>query len=309
MQGQSDRPQLITVQDMVEVVRMPCDIIGRIDRTVSRPAPISDSAPECVSFYSKSADKAAAIIGGSKAGVVLCAPEAAAAVGACDDRTVLLVSNPRLAFIRVMNAFFAPEKPVGIHPTAVIHPEAELGERVYIGPFCHIGKVCIGDRTVIEGHAHIYRNVCIGSDCLVQSHVVLGAASLGLERNESGEYERSPEIGGVLIGDNVVIGTFSRVDRGTMSCTVVEDGVKLDSHVGVGHNCHVGQHAGLASYTWMAGSSRVEDHCWVSAHACLREGVVVGRGATVGMGAVVTRDVRPGTTVFGVPARERRSGS
>jgi len=294
----------ITVQELREAVGMECQVLGNVDRTVVRPSPIDAATPDSVTFYSKGADGAKARIGASLAAVVLCTPEAAAMLEDTGHRTLLLVPNPRLAFIRVMNHFFAPPRPVGIHPTAVIHPEAKLGKDVYVGPFTYIGKAEIGDDTVIDGHVHVYDNVCLGRRCLVQASVVLGACSLGLERNDEGQYERSPEIGGVVIGNDVVIGHFSRVDRGTITDTVLGDGVKLDSYVGVGHNCVVGRHSGLASYAWMAGSSRIGEFAWVSAHACLREGVVVGARALVGMGAVVLRDVPDGTTVYGVPARE-----
>ena len=308
-EGESGRPQVITVLDMVEAVRMPCDIIGRSDRTVSRPAPISDSAPECVSFYSKSAENASCVIGASRAGVILCAPESAVAVGACDDRTMLLVSNPRLAFIRVMNAFFAPEKPVGIHPTAVIHPEAELGERVYIGPFCYIGKASIGADTVIDGHAYIYDGVRVGKRCVVQANAVVGSKGFGLERNEVGAFEALPHLGGVDVGDDVLISSGVVIARGTFGDTVIGAGTKIDPLTQISHNVVVGRDCGICASVVIAGSVEIGERAWISFCASVRNGISIGAGATVGMGAVVTRDVPPGTTVYGVPARERQSVS
>jgi len=297
-----DKP--IDVQELRDAVAMDCQIVGGAERTVTRPAPIDDAGPDAVTFYSKGVEGAAARIGASDAGVVLCTPEAATTIEVSDSRTLLLVSNPRLAFIRVMNRFFAPPRPVGIHPTAVIHPEAKLGKDVYIGPFTYVGKAEIGDYTVVEGHGHIGDKVRIGGRCWLQPHCVLGCSSFALERNADGQLEGFPQLGGVALGDDVQLGRGATVDRATFGCTEIASGCRIDGGAVIAHNCRIERCAAIGWRAVLLGAVHVGERAWVSPGACIREGVEVGLRATVGMGAVVTKDVPSGATVYGVPARE-----
>jgi len=293
----------ITVRELCDAVGMDFHVRGGSDRVVVRPAPIDGASADSVTFYSKGVEGASHRIGASGAGVVVCTPEAASAMNKQGDRTLLLVSNPRLAFIRIMNRFFAPPRPVGIHPMAVIHPEAKLGKDVYIGPFTYIGKSEIGDGTVIDGHAHVYDNVRIGRGCTVQAAAVIGSRGFGLERNDDGVFEELVHVGGVLIGDNVLVSSGVVIARGTIGDTVIGKGTKIDPLTQISHNVVIGRDCGVCASVVIAGSVTVGDRAWVSFCASMRNGVSVGADAIVGMGAVVTRDVPEGATVYGVPAK------
>ncbi len=293
----------ITVDELCGVVGMPCIVVGRCDRSVVRAVPISDATPDAVTFYSKDAEDAAERIRASAAGVVVCQDGLWESRGDCGEKTLLLVAKPRLAFIRIMNHFFAPPRPEGIHPTAVVDPEAKLGEHVYVGPFTYVGRAVIGDGTVIDGHVHIYDSVRIGKNCRVQSHCVLGEGSLALERNEVGWLEEFPQCGGVALGDDVLLARGSVIDRGTFGDTVVGEGCKIDGGTVIAHNARIGPRCVVGWGVWVA-SVQMGAGCWVAPGACVREGLCIGAGATVGMGAVVTKDVPEGATVYGVPARE-----
>ncbi|MBN1152069.1 MAG: hypothetical protein JXA58_02560 [Dehalococcoidia bacterium] len=294
----------ITVGDLCGAVGMGCEVLGDAERIVTRPAPIDTSTPDSVTFYSRRAENARAQIEASRAAVVVCTPEAAATLERVDERTLLLVSKPRLAFIRIMNRFFAPPRPVGIHPTAVIHPEAKLGKDVYIGPFTYVGKAEIGDGTTIDGSAYVYDGVTIGRRCTIQAMAVIGARGFALERCEDSAMEEMPHLGGVDIGDDVLVGPHSCIDRGTMTHTTIGQGVKIDSHVHVAHNVMVECDAVLCAYAELCGSVRIGARSWIAPCACVREGISIGPDAFIGMGAVVTRDVPEGATVYGVPARQ-----
>lgn len=294
----------ITVQELREAVGMECQVLGDADRTVVRPAPIDAATPDSVTFYSKGADGAKARIEASGAAVVLCTPEVAATLADATSRTLLLVAKPRLAFIRVMNRFFAPPRPVGIHPTAVIHPEAKLGNDVHIGPFTYVGRAEIGDGTVIDGHGHIYDGVRIGRNCTIQAGAVIGARGFGLERDEQGVFEELAHIGGVMIGDGVLVSSGVVIARGTIGDTVIGSGTKIDPLTEISHNVVVGPNCGICASVVVAGSVQIGEQSWVSFCASLRNGVRIGARATVGMGAVVTKDVPDGATVYGVPASE-----
>ena len=294
----------ITVQELCEVVGMPCEVLGSVDCVVTRPAPIDAATPDSVSFYSRGTEGAGERIGASGAGVVICTPEAAATLAELEGRTLLLVPNPRLAFIRVMNRFFAPPHPVGIHPTAVIHPEAKLGKDVYIGPFTYVGKAEIGDGTVIDGYAYIYDNVRIGRHCTVQASAVIGSRGFGLERNERREFEEFPHIGGVVIRDNVLVSSGVVIARGTLSDTVIGSGTKIDPLCQISHNVQIGRHCGVCALSTISGSVRVGDFAWIAGGTSVREGLSVGGEALVGLGSVVLKDVPQGATVYGVPAKQ-----
>lgn len=296
--------QTVTIRELCDATQMDCQVLGNADRVVVRPAPIDDSTPDSVTFYSKLAEHAGKRIGASGAGVVVCTPEAAATLQGEGERTLLLVANPRLAFIRVMNRFFAPPRPVGIHPTAVIHPEAKLGKGVYIGPFTYVGKAEIGDGTVVDGHAHIYDNVRIGCNCTVQAAAVIGSRGFGLERNESGEFEELPHVGGVLIGNDVLVSSGVVIARGTLRDTVIGDGTKIDPLCEISHNVSIGRNCGICASSTFSGSVHIGDAAWVAGGVSVREGVQIGVKSLVGLCSLVLKDVPDGATVYGVPARQ-----
>lgn len=200
---------------------------------------------------------------GSDASVVICS-EGAPRPG----QAFLLVDNPRLAFIRVVRRFFNPEVE-GIHPSAQINwLVVTMGERVRVGP-----------------------------------GAVIGFSGFGYERNEEGAYEHFPHLGGVIIGDDVDIGSNTCIDRGVLGDTVICDGAKIDNLVHIAHNARIGKNCIIVAHSCIAGSARIEDGAWIAPHGCVRDGVTVGEGAMVGMGAVVTKDVEAYDVVVGVPAK------
>ena len=288
----------ITVDELREVVGMPCHIVGDATLTVCRPAPIDDATPECVTFYSRGAEDPPERIRASAARVVVCQEGLRESLGDCSGKTLLLVANPRLAFIRVMRTFFAPPRLVGIHPTAVIEDGAVLGSDVYVGPFTYIGRVVIGDGTVIDGHVHIYDNVRIGRNCTIQAGAVIGSDGFGYERNEKGEPEDFPDIGGVTVEDEVCIGSGACIDRGTLAHTTIGRGTKVDNLVHVAHNVTIGPGCLLTGMANLSGGSKLGEGVYVGPSAWIA-GVSVGDGAWVTGGAVVTRDVKPGQKVSG----------
>ena len=260
----------ISVGYLCGAVGMDCEVRGNAERVVARPAPIDASTPDSVTFYSRLTEDACARIGASGAGVVVCTPEAAATLQGEGERTLLLVSNPRLAFIRIMNRFFAPPRPVGIHPTVDIHPEAKLGNDVYIGPFTYVGKAEIGDGTVIDGHVHIYDKVRIGRHCSVHAGVVIGGSSFALELDQDGTYVEFPQVGGVLIEDNVLVGRSSIIDRGALGDTLVRTGVKIDDLAVIAHNVELENNSVVGCHAVVLGSVVVKSGAWIAPCACIR---------------------------------------
>jgi UDP-3-O-[3-hydroxymyristoyl] glucosamine N-acyltransferase len=218
-------------------------------------------------------------------------------------QAVVRSPNARLDFVRVVERFFAKPMPRGIHATAVIDPEANIHPEVYIGPFTYVGKCEIGEGTVIYGHVHVYSKTRIGRNVIIHAGTVIGADGFGYQRNETGELEKFPHIGGVIIEDNVEIGSNTIIDRGTLGDTIIREGAKIDNLVHIAHNVVVGRHAAVIAHAMVGGSTRIGDYAWVAPSACLRDGISIGDRATVGLGALVVKDVPDDTTVMGAPAR------
>ena len=189
----------ITVKELCHAVGMKYKVLGSADKCVTMPSPIDEANEESVSFYSRKAEDALETIRNSTAKVIICSEELEPVIEGYRDKTFILVSNPRLAFIRMMQEYFQEKTQFGIHPTAVIDDAAEIHPNVYVGPHCNIGRCQIGEGTIIDGNVHIYSNVKIGGNVIIQAGTVIGARGFGFERNERGELENFPHIGDVVI--------------------------------------------------------------------------------------------------------------
>lgn len=220
--------------------------------------------------------------------------------------TALLCDNPRLAFMRAVQRYFPPALPVpGVHPTACVDPSAVIDPSAHVGAYCVIGAGCtIGAGTVIHPHVTLYSGVKIGRYCRVNSGTVIGADGFGYERNDAGELEKFPHIGGVLIADNVEIGSNTSIDRGTLGHTVIHARVRIDNLVHVSHNVEIGEDTAVIALSMLGGSVRIGSGAWIAPGAVLMNQVGVGEGATVGLGAVVVKNVSDGQTVMGAPAQD-----
>ncbi len=192
----------------------------------------------------------------------------------------LVVANPYLAFAQISQLFEPQIEREGLHPSAQIAASVSLGKDVSIGQNvvisagCVIGDgVTIGANTligaqctiaagaVLNGNVTLYRRVKIGARTIIHSGAVLGAAGFGFTPNDQGKFETIAQLGGVQIGSDVSIGAGSTIDCGTIEDTVIEDGVKIDNLVQIGHNCHVGAHSLICGCTGLAGSTVIGKHC------------------------------------------------
>jgi UDP-3-O-[3-hydroxymyristoyl] glucosamine N-acyltransferase len=259
----------------------------------------------------------------SRAGSFLVGAELESALPATAPRVV--VSEPYAA-LRTLLAYLHPEEPAvpGVHPTAVLGRGVQLGEGVRIGPYAVIGDgVTIGDETRIEAHCVLGAETTIGPACTLHPHVVtypgtiigrgvilhagVRVGSDGFGYIESGGvHEKIPQVGRAVIGDFVEIGANTTIDRGSLGDTVVGEGVKIDNLVQVAHNVRVGAASLLAALVGIAGSTRIGRGTWFGGRASAINHLDIGDGARVTFGSTVTRDVPPGETVSGYPARPHR---
>lgn len=219
-------------------------------------------------------------------------------------KVLVVVKKPRNAIAKIGNAFFVQRPVLGIHPTAIVDEDAVIAEGVSVGPYCVIGKVKIGKGTTIGAYVKIYDSCEIGSNCNIADHVVLGGEGFGYEKDENGDWFKFPQIGGLLIGNNVDIGSFTAIDRGALSVTKIGDNTKIDGKCKIAHNVVVGKNVVFTGGSGAGGSCVIGDNVWVGSAAKIKDWVKIGEGAFLGIGAVVIRNVKPNTKVFGNPAKE-----
>ncbi|MDB5849238.1 MAG: UDP-3-O-(3-hydroxymyristoyl)glucosamine N-acyltransferase, partial [Rhodoferax sp.] len=200
----------------------------------------------------------------SQAACVIVGPaiaEAARTRGAC-----IVAPDPYLYFARLTQLWRRSSgrgpKP-GIHPTAVVDAEAVVDPTASIGPLCVVERGAhIGAYTVLKSRVTVSEDCHIGARCLLHPGVVIGADGFGFAPN-AGAWEKIEQLGAVRIGDDVEIGANTCIDRGALADTVIEDGVKLDNLIQIGHNVRIGRHSALAGCSAVAGSATIGAHCTV----------------------------------------------
>lgn len=228
----------------------------------------------------------------------------------------------KVSFLKLLRLFEKkPNWGVGISDKASIHPSAKIGKNVRIMDFCVIGEeavigdncilhwgvvvepgAIIGENTEIRANTVIGFRCEIGKDCIIHSNTTIGADGFGFTDYQGVRY-KIPQIGIVRIGDNVEIGAGCTIDRATIEVTSIGNHTKLDDQVHIGHNCRVGNYVYMAGASVLAGGVVIEDGCMIAGQTAIAEHLTIGKGSIV-MGLTgVTKDLEPGSTVFGIPAR------
>jgi len=234
----------------------------------------------------------------------------------------IFVDHPRLAFGKLL--FLSAQTPPlaeGVHSTAVVAGNASIGEGARIGPyavieedasigaraliypFCYVGARCrVGAGSVLYPHAVLYQDVRMGERCIVHAGAVLGADGFGFGLQD-GKRMKIPQVGGVVLGDDVEIGALTAVDRATAGDTSVGDGSKLDNLIQIGHNVRLGKDAAIASQTGVSGSCVIGDRVTMAGQVALTDHAVVGNDVVLAGRSAVVKDLPDAGTYFGTPAR------
>jgi len=240
-------------------------------------------------------------------------------------RPLLLVDDARLAASVLLGQVREVQNPPlspGVHRGAFVDATAELGAGVVVGPGAVIeAGARVGARSRVLAHAFVGRGTTVGEDCVLHPgavvldncqlgarvilwpFAVVGRDGFGFFRHE-GRHRRIPQVGGVVLGDDVEVGAYSSIDRGTVEPTVVEEGAKIDSHCHVAHNCHIGAHVLLVGYARMGGSVSLGKNVILAQNAAVGEGLSVGDGAVLATSCnAYYEDVPAGAVMLGAPAR------
>jgi UDP-3-O-[3-hydroxymyristoyl] glucosamine N-acyltransferase len=242
------------------------------------------------------------------------------------NRKVLIrVANARVAFAKVLPHFFPePTFPAGAHPTAVVSATAQIDPTAHIGPHCVVGeKVRIGPCCVLQGGNHVgtnceltedvvlfpnvvlYANTEIGRHVRIHSGTVVGADGFGYVPDE-GIHRKVPQIGNVIIRDDVEIGANVTIDRGALGPTVIGRGTKIDNLVQIGHNVLLGEHCLIVSQAGIAGSTKLGNYVILGGQVGLAGHLKIGNRVTVAAQSGVMHNIADGEKWFGYPAQPDR---
>ena len=291
-----------------------CRLDGAADIEIRGVLSLEQAGPADLSFVARKdylarlADsRAAAVIVGEDWGPV--------------DRPALRTRNPYLALARALAIVYPPAVPApGVHPTAVVAPEASVSPLATVGPLCVVGRgTSIGAHTVLEGQVAVGTDVRIGSHCrlapqvvlrdgvalgdrvIIHSGAVIGADGFGYAREGTG-YLKIPQVGRVVIEDDVEVGANTTIDRATLGETRIGRGTKIDNQVQIAHNVQVGADTIIVAQVGISGSTRIGSRVTIAGQVGVVDHVEIGDDVIVGAQAGVSKDIPSRSVVLGAPA-------
>ena len=297
-------------------------IEGDENATVHTFAKIEEGIPGAISFLSN--PKYTHYIYDTQSGIVLVnkdfAPEKEV------KATLIRVDNAYESLAKLLNLYeMSKPKKTGVDPLAYIAPTAKIGQNVYIAPFaCVADGAEVGDNTVLHPHATVGTSAKVGSDCILYPHAtvyhdcrvgnhcilhagsVIGADGFGFAPSPEG-YEKIPQIGIVILEDNVEVGANTCIDRATMGATIIRKGVKLDNLIQIAHNVEVGSHTVMASQVGIAGSTKVGEWCMFGGQTGLAGHIKIGNKVNLGAQSGVPGSIKDGQNLIGTPPMELKA--
>ena len=267
---------------------------GDPEQRIERLAPLDTAGPQDLSFLSN--PRYQQQLAASRAACVIVAPamlEVARARGAC-----IVADDPYLYFARATQLWkrlHGPARAPGVHASAVVDATAVVHPSASIGPLCVVERGAhVGAGTVLMSHVTVGEDCHVGERCVVHAGAVIGADGFGFAP-EGGTWVKIEQLGAVRIGNDVEIGANTCIDRGALQDTVIEDGVKLDNLVQIGHNVRVGRHSAMAGCVGVAGSATIGAHCTLGGGAIVLGHLALADGVHVSAATVVTHSLqRPG---------------
>jgi UDP-3-O-[3-hydroxymyristoyl] glucosamine N-acyltransferase len=217
---------------------------------------------------------------------------------------LIVTDNPYLYYARLTQLWRGQQpgsRRSGVHPSAVVDPQASVDASAYVGPLCVVERgAIIGPSSVLKSRVTVGEDCVIGARCIMHAGVVIGADGFGFAP-DGARWEKIEQLGAVRIGDDVEIGANTCIDRGALQDTVIEDGVKLDNLIQIGHNVRVGAHTAMAGCVGVAGSATIGPNCTIGGGAVVLGHLTLAAGVHISAATVVTKSIsKPGhyTGVF-----------
>ncbi|WP_434036114.1 UDP-3-O-(3-hydroxymyristoyl)glucosamine N-acyltransferase [Formosa sp. 4Alg 33] len=238
------------------------------------------------------------------------------------NTTLIKVSDAYKAFSKLLEFYnSAKMNKVGIETPSFIAESSKHGDNIYIGAFAYIGEhvkigdnvkiypnayigdnVSIGNNTVLFSGAKIYSETVIGNNCVINSGCVIGADGFGFAPNVSGEYDKVPQIGNVILEDFVDIGAGTSIDRATLGSTIIRSGVKLDNQIQIAHNVEVGRNTVIAAQTGIAGSTKIGENCQIGGQVGIVGHITIGNNVKIQAQSGINKSIKDGEILQGSPA-------
>ena len=302
-------------------------LYGNANALVSDVAPIEQAGPQHLSFVTE--EKYLPYLGQTKAGVVLITRSVVEGKIAFPDGegkaggAFILVENARASMGQLLQLVAKAMNPVkkGIEQPSFVSEGVHLPEDVYVGAFTYIGKnvrigkgvqlypnvyigdnVTIGDHTVLYAGVKVYYNCIIGANCILHAGVVIGSDGFGFEPDEMGVNQKIPQIGNVVIEDDVEIGANTTVDRAMMGSTIIRRNAKIDNLVQVAHNVEVGESTFLCAQVGIAGSSKIGKHCILAGQVGIAGHIEIADNCIFGAQTGVPNSIKKPGMYMGYPA-------
>lgn len=308
-----------TLAELAE--RFELNLAGDGQHRVDRVGTLADSGPEAISFLANRSYRTQ--LADTRAGAVILAE--ADAVDCPVNH--LIAADPYLTYARIAKLFDPrPDPEAGIHPSAQVHGDAQVAEDASVGPCSVIGAgarvgagsiigpgCVVGEGAVLGEACRLMANVTLcpgvllGKRVIIHPGAVIGADGFGIARGPEG-WEKVPQLGTVRIGDDCEIGANSCIDRGAIGDTVLEEDVRIDNLVQIGHNCHIGAHTAMAAFAGVSGSTRIGRNCLLAGRSGVHGHISIADGVTISAASMVQKDItEPGTVwAAAIPARPIR---
>lgn len=307
-----------TLRDIV--AKFGGEIEGNPDVRVTRVATLENAGPDSITFLANS--RYLRLLATTQAAaVILAESQRRHATGAR-----IVSDNPYAYFARVSALFNPPRAPVpGRHASAILHSAASIAAEVEIGPLavveagvrigrgtvvgagCYIGaNTIIGEDTRVYPNATLYEDCRVGSRVIIHAGAVIGADGFGIAL-DADRWIKVPQVGRVVLEDDVEVGANTTIDRGAIDDTVIETGVKLDNQIQIGHNVRIGAHTAIAACVGIAGSSRVGRHCRIGGASGIAGHLTIADNVEISAHTLITKSIdRPGTYTGAYPFEMNR---
>lgn len=294
------------------------EVEGNPEIEVSKLSKIEEGGPESLSFLAN--PKYTQFIYTTKASIVIVNKVFKAEKEI--NSTLIRVEDAYKSFSKLLEYYNQVKmNKTGIESPVFISKSAIYGDNIYIGAFAYLGEnikignntkiypnvyigdnVVIGDNVILYSGAKIYSDTLIGNNCVIHSSAILGADGFGFTPNEQGEFIKVPQIGNVIIEDNVDIGAATSIDRATLGSTIIRKGVKLDNHIQIAHNVEIGRNTVIAAQTGIAGSTKIGENCMIGGQVGIVGHITIGNNVKIQAQSGIGRNLKDNETLQGSPA-------